>query len=286
MLSSKPATINHYIRLIICILFFLGLIFTIDLIQPISAADDEPTVKFIPQVTIPNSGFTAGQEKGVGGNTIGEYIRGIYNYAVGIVGIVAAVAIMWGGFLWLTSAGNASRVDTAKSYIISAISGLVLVLGSYFILYTINPQLTLFRSIDARGPGYDFRCTTKSDPGDLCATEMSEESGKCKPMNGNIDCRDGCMCDPQFEGYDKHSDCNTKGLGQNCYYTKTNSAGICVLTINRTALVCQPRGCCKIGDTCRNTSDYDCSKDPNTGKVSWDPRYICDSKSNVCIYNQ
>lgn len=75
---------------------------------------------------------------------IGEYISVIYQYATGAVGIVAAVVLMWGGLVWITAAGNASRVGEAKAWIGASLTGLVLVLGAYMILSQINPDLVNF----------------------------------------------------------------------------------------------------------------------------------------------
>lgn len=76
---------------------------------------------------------------------IAEYVNVIYKYAIGVVGIIAAVVLMWGGVIWLTSAGNNSRVGEAKAWIGSALTGLVLALGSYMILYQVNPDLVAFK---------------------------------------------------------------------------------------------------------------------------------------------
>ncbi len=79
---------------------------------------------------------------------IGEYIVAIYKYAIGIVGILAAVVLMFGGVLWITAGGNNERISNAKSWIAASLSGLVLALCSYMILYTINPNLVKFEPIE------------------------------------------------------------------------------------------------------------------------------------------
>ncbi|MFA6028078.1 MAG: hypothetical protein WC752_04095 [Patescibacteria group bacterium] len=71
-----------------------------------------------------------------------DYITTVYNFAVSIAGILAVVVIMYGGLRWATSAGNEQTISSAKETIISAIVGLLLVLGSYVILNFISPQLT------------------------------------------------------------------------------------------------------------------------------------------------
>ncbi|MDO8505402.1 MAG: pilin [bacterium] len=72
---------------------------------------------------------------------IEQYIRRLYVYFVSIAGIVAGIMIVWAGVKWLTSAGAPERITDAKKKIGNAVIGLVLILGSYVILQTINPAL-------------------------------------------------------------------------------------------------------------------------------------------------
>ncbi|MBI5765861.1 hypothetical protein HZA71_01385, partial [Candidatus Falkowbacteria bacterium] len=53
------------------------------------------------------------------------YLAIWYGFIIGAVGILATVMIMWGGFKWLTSRGNATTISGAKETIWSAIIGLV-----------------------------------------------------------------------------------------------------------------------------------------------------------------
>ncbi|MFH1171378.1 MAG: pilin, partial [bacterium] len=70
-----------------------------------------------------------------------EYIGGFYKFFAGVIGIIAALMVMWGGVKWLTASGNSSKVQDAKDTIYSAIIALVLTFGSYALLFTINPQI-------------------------------------------------------------------------------------------------------------------------------------------------
>jgi hypothetical protein len=72
---------------------------------------------------------------------LAEYIIKLYNFALVAAGILALVMITFGGYLWLTAGGNPSRVGKAKEYIVSAITGLILALGAFTILYFINPKI-------------------------------------------------------------------------------------------------------------------------------------------------
>lgn len=103
---------------------------------------------FTPQVSIPYSSFSKGGAYTLRDDTgpIGEYIKAIYNYGVAGVGILAAIMLMLGGIIWLTSAGSSSKVEQAKSIITSSIVGLGLVLTSYLLLKTINPDLVIMKT--------------------------------------------------------------------------------------------------------------------------------------------
>jgi|GEM_PF-1383417 len=78
---------------------------------------------------------------------IGEYIASIYVLAVSSAGILAAVVLMIAGYIWLTAGGNANQIGTAQKYASGAVVGFVLMLGSYVVLYTINPKLVTFNAL-------------------------------------------------------------------------------------------------------------------------------------------
>lgn len=78
---------------------------------------------------------------------IAEYVAAVYKYAIGIVGILAAVVLMIGGIIWLTAGGSATRVGEAKSWIGASLTGLLIALCSYMILYQINPDLVNLKPI-------------------------------------------------------------------------------------------------------------------------------------------
>jgi hypothetical protein len=105
-------------------------------------------ITFEPQV-IDDIGF---KETEINGRSIGILIQSIYTYALGIVGILATLVMMYGGVLYITAAGNASKMDNAKQWIFSALTGLILALSSYTLLYMVNPNLLKMTSIDPIKP--------------------------------------------------------------------------------------------------------------------------------------
>lgn len=71
---------------------------------------------------------------------LGQLIQQIFTWSLGILGISVFVMFFYAGFLWLTAAGNTSKVSDAKSRMTNAIFGAIILLSSYLILNTINPD--------------------------------------------------------------------------------------------------------------------------------------------------
>lgn len=78
---------------------------------------------------------------------LGQYLATVYRYLVIAAGVIAVIVIIVAGIQWTASGGNSSTIESAKNKIIGAITGLCLAVGSYIILYTINPDLVAFRSL-------------------------------------------------------------------------------------------------------------------------------------------
>ena len=76
---------------------------------------------------------------------LNTFAAAMYKFLIGLAGIAAVIAMMVGGYMWLFSGGNASKVGEAKSIIGSAVFGLFLTIGSFMILNLINPDLVNWR---------------------------------------------------------------------------------------------------------------------------------------------
>jgi 3D (Asp-Asp-Asp) domain-containing protein len=75
------------------------------------------------------------------GQGIGIYLAAIYTWFVAAISMLAVVAFMVGGIIWLTAAGSSQRITFAKKIITDTFWALGFVLGSYLFLSTINPKL-------------------------------------------------------------------------------------------------------------------------------------------------
>lgn len=58
----------------------------------------------------------------------------IIKAVLGVIGGLALVMAVWGGFQWLTSAGNTEKVKKGTQTMLWAIVGLILVFGSYVLV--------------------------------------------------------------------------------------------------------------------------------------------------------
>lgn len=79
---------------------------------------------------------------------LAQYIAGLQRYAIGIIGIISVIVLMIGGVLWLASGGNGTQIEKAKKMIVGSIIGLFLTMASYLILFLINPNLTILKSLE------------------------------------------------------------------------------------------------------------------------------------------
>ena len=68
----------------------------------------------------------------------------IINAALGIVGSLALVMFIYGGFMWMMAGGNAERVQKGKDTLVWAALGLVIIFSSYalvrFVLKAIGAE--------------------------------------------------------------------------------------------------------------------------------------------------
>jgi len=85
-------------------------------------------------------------------SNLADLIRYFYEWGIAFGGLAVFIALVIAGFQYLTSMGNPALMKEAKDRITSALLGLVLLLGSWLILNTINPQLT-----NLYIPSYDLK---------------------------------------------------------------------------------------------------------------------------------
>jgi len=95
--------------------------------------------------------------------TLPEYVKYIFKFSFIIVAVAALAVLIYGGFRYLFSAGSPAAKSEAISWLSGGILGLILLLSSYLILITINPELIILE-IPGLGEYQPGTSTTPSSP--------------------------------------------------------------------------------------------------------------------------
>ena len=75
-----------------------------------------------------------------GPNSLGRYLNPMITIFIGICGVLAVIMILMGGIEYMTSELVSSK-EAGKERIRDALFGLLLALGAWTLLYTLNPDL-------------------------------------------------------------------------------------------------------------------------------------------------
>ncbi|MBI2644634.1 TrbC/VirB2 family protein [Candidatus Uhrbacteria bacterium] len=70
----------------------------------------------------------------LGVNSIPELVGKIIVFILGFTGSAALLMLIWGGFLWLTAAGEEARIKAGVGTMVWAVFGLIVIFGAYAIL--------------------------------------------------------------------------------------------------------------------------------------------------------
>lgn len=133
----------------------------------------------------------------VGGNqSLVEYISSFYKFAILIAGIAAFGSLVYSGILWIVSAA-VDQKKKAMEQILSALLGLALVLGSFLLLQTINPDLvnkglSKLSDIKGEGSGVYSVSTTKNYQCDAIVFSLLGSSDIGNTWTGDPEDKDAC----------------------------------------------------------------------------------------------
>ncbi|MFA6919158.1 MAG: hypothetical protein WC244_03570 [Patescibacteria group bacterium] len=70
---------------------------------------------------------------GLGDADLSTMIGTLVKAILSLLGVVAILIVLYGGFKWMTAAGDEGKVDGAKKLIISGIIGIIIVVAAYAI---------------------------------------------------------------------------------------------------------------------------------------------------------
>ncbi len=140
-------------RILLAAICFLAIVV---FVSPNAALAAEPAVGYaVPklQVDIPGvdfdapTDFTTDLGKKMSVNFLGAYVSGVYKYLIGFALTIAIVMIMIGGLQYVLGASSGD-IKSGKKRMTDAIEGFVLLMFVFVILYTVNPETTLFKGLE------------------------------------------------------------------------------------------------------------------------------------------
>ncbi|MBI4992566.1 MAG: hypothetical protein HZC26_00275 [Candidatus Magasanikbacteria bacterium] len=103
--------------------------------------------------TGPYLGMEYGKATGLGETDVRFTTARIISAALGLLGTVALVLVLYAGFMWMTAGGDDEKAGSAKKILYAAVIGLVIILAAYSITRFVMSQL--FKATT----GYDYYTT-------------------------------------------------------------------------------------------------------------------------------
>ena len=88
-----------------------------------------------------SSGINAATTSEMQGKSVNSTVGSIVNILLWVVGILSVTMIVWSGFKYITSAGDTSKLASAKSTLIYAVVGLVIAIMAYAIVNFVRTQV-------------------------------------------------------------------------------------------------------------------------------------------------
>ena len=105
----------------------------------------------LPAIALAQFGLEYGTLTGLGSEDLRVTIMKIVRIVLGLVGIIAIIIIIYAGYIWMTSAGNAEKIDYAKRTLRNAAIGLLIIFLAFAIVsFIIN---ALIEATGGRRPG-------------------------------------------------------------------------------------------------------------------------------------
>jgi len=100
----------------------------------------------------PYIGLDYGDYTGLGDHDIRFTVAMIIRVALGLLGTIALVIILYAGFKWMTAGGNEENVKDAQKILMAAVIGLVIIVTAYSVTRFVTTRL-----LEAtKGGGYNY----------------------------------------------------------------------------------------------------------------------------------
>lgn len=100
-----------------------------------------PVLTLATDGTGPYLGLEYGRATGLGTDDVRLSVARIISAALGVLGTVAVVLVIYAGFKWMTSGGNEEEAKGAQKILYAAVIGLVIILSAYALTKFVMTQL-------------------------------------------------------------------------------------------------------------------------------------------------
>lgn len=103
-------------------------------------------------------GYTSFKDIGMGNRDPRAIAAQVINIMLGLLGVIAIIIILIGGFKWMTAAGNDDKIAEAKSLLGAGVVGLLIVLSAYAVsIYILRSYLLATgAAISTTDPSYQL----------------------------------------------------------------------------------------------------------------------------------
>jgi len=97
-------------------------------------------------------GYSSFNDIGMGRKDPRTIAANVINIMLGLLGVIAIVIILIGGFKWMTASGNDDKISEAKSLLGAGVVGLLIVLSAYAVsIYILRSYLLATGAINVSG---------------------------------------------------------------------------------------------------------------------------------------
>lgn len=170
-------------------------------------------------------GFLTNQSAGVNSKeTLSVCVRRIYNFALGISGLIAMGTIVYAGYLYMTAGGDGEQISHAKEMIGAVIAGIIILATAFIVLKFLNPSLVNLKDNPTKLNTPSFNIPSSSSNTVSAQTTvtsplmLSTVTATIIKFRGNVNTSSGTITSVQYDingegtrvGY--HTTCNVAQL--------------------------------------------------------------------------
>lgn len=156
-------TAQQHLRIKKLLAYTAGVLFFLPFIAFGQAADVTSKGNYEPLIFLPEVGRA---------ESIGALLQGLFQLSIALGAVLAVIMIAVGGIQYIGSDAISSK-SAGRERMFNAVLGLVLILGTYILLYTINPRLLSFQifshtdinTVTTRGSAPGATAPTGGTPG-------------------------------------------------------------------------------------------------------------------------